>query len=68
MTVLSQEIKQIQSEAEEQKSFYGNQEQLKDVLKNLRKQMEKAAKSLDFIEAAHFRDQLIELEKLKEKP
>jgi excinuclease ABC subunit B len=68
MTVLYQEIKQIQSEAAEQKSFYGNQEQLKDVLKNLRKQMEKAAKSLDFIEAAHFRDQLIELEKLKEKP
>ena len=68
MTVLSQEIKQIQSEAAEQKSFYGNQEQLKDVLKNLRKQMENAAKSLDFIEAAHFRDQLYELEKLKEKP
>ena len=68
ITVLSQEIKQIQSEAAEQKSFYGNQEQLKDVLKNLRKQMEKAAKSLDFIEAAHFRDQLYELEKLKEKP
>jgi excinuclease ABC subunit B len=68
MTVLSQEIKQIQSEAAEQKSFYGNQEQLKDVLKNLRKQMEKAAKSLDFIEAAHYRDQLFELEKLKEKP
>ena len=68
ITVLSQEIKQIQSEAAEQKSFYGNQEQLKDVLKNLRKQMEKAAKSLDFIEAAHYRDQLYELEKLKEKP
>jgi excinuclease ABC subunit B len=68
MTVLSQEIKQIQCEAAEQKSFYGNQEQLKDVLKNLRKQMEKAAKSLDFIEAAHYRDQLFELEKLKEKP
>jgi excinuclease ABC subunit B len=68
MTVLSQEIKQIQSEAAEQKSFYGNQEQLKDVLKNLRKQMEKAAKSLDFIEAAYYRDQLFELEKLKEKP
>jgi excinuclease ABC subunit B len=68
ITVLSQEIKQIQSEAAEQKSFYGNQEQLKDVLKNLRKQMEKAAKSLDFIEAAHYRDQLFELEKLKEKP
>ncbi|MCX6192091.1 MAG: excinuclease ABC subunit UvrB, partial [Flavobacteriia bacterium] len=68
MTVLYQEIKQIQSEAAEQKSFYGNQEQLKDVLKNLRKQMENAAKSLDFIEAAHFRDQLFELEKLKEKP
>ena len=30
--------------------------------------MEKAAKALNFIEAAHFRDQLIELEKLKEKP
>jgi len=68
MTVLSQEIKQIQSDAAEQKSFYGNQEQLKDVLKNLRKQMEKAAKALDFIEAAHYRDQLFELEKLKEKP
>ena len=67
-TVLSQEIEKIHSEAAEQKSFYGNQEQLLVVLKNLRKQMEKAAKSLDFIEAAHFRDQLYELEKLKEKP
>lgn len=67
-TVLSQEIEKIHSEAAEQKSFYGNQEQLLVVLKNLRKQMEKAAKSLDFIEAAHYRDQLYELEKLKEKP
>lgn len=66
-TVLSQEIEKIQSEAAEQKSFYGNQDQLLVVLKNLRKQMEKAAKSLDFVEAAHFRDQLFELEKLKEK-
>ena len=33
----------------------------------LKKQMEKAAKDLDFIQAAHFRDQHIELEKLLEK-
>jgi excinuclease ABC subunit B len=67
-SVLSEEVKQIKLEAAEEKSFYGNQEQLQNVLKNLRKQMEKAAKALNFIEAAHFRDQLIELEKLKEKP
>lgn len=67
-SVLSEEINLIKLEAAEEKSFYGNQEQLQNVLKNLRKQMEKAAKALDFIEAAHFRDQLIELEKLKEKP
>jgi excinuclease ABC subunit B len=67
-SVLSDEVKQIKLEAAEEKSFYGNQEQLQNVLKNLRKQMEKAAKALNFIEAAHFRDQLIELEKLKEKP
>ena len=67
-SVLSEEIKQIKLEAAEEKSFYGNQDQLQNVIKNLRKQMEKAAKALNFIEAAHFRDQLIELEKLKEKP
>ena len=36
-------------------------------IKQLRKRMEKAAKDLDFIEAARLRDELIKLEKLREK-
>jgi excinuclease ABC subunit B len=37
--------------------------QLQDKIKKLRKQMEKAAKDLDFMEAARIRDEIIRLEK-----
>ncbi|MFZ9027502.1 MAG: excinuclease ABC subunit UvrB [Crocinitomicaceae bacterium] len=45
-----------------------SKEQLERSIKNTRKQMETAAKDLDFIEAARLRDELFELEKrLKDK-
>ncbi len=45
-----------------------NKEQLERSIKNTRKQMEAAAKDLDFIEAARLRDELFELEsRLKNK-
>jgi excinuclease ABC subunit B len=47
---------------------YMSKEQLQKAMNNTRRQMEKAAKSLDFIEAARLRDELFSLEKLfKEK-
>jgi len=64
---MAQEIEEVKQLAAESPTFYGDQKQLKDVMKALKKQMEKAAKDLDFIQAAHFRDQHIELEKLLEK-
>jgi excinuclease ABC subunit B len=44
---------------------YLTQEQLITNIKITRKSMEKAAKSLDFMEAARLRDELFELEKMK---
>lgn len=64
---MAQEIEEVRQLAADSPTFYGDQKQLKDVMKALKKQMEKAAKDLDFIQAAHFRDQHIELEKLVEK-
>ena len=47
---------------------YMSKEQLEKAMKYTRKQMEKAAKELDFMEAARFRDELFGLEKqLKQK-
>ena len=43
---------------------YMSKEQLRKRSKETRKKMEKAAKTLDFIEAARLRDELFELEKL----
>ena len=42
---------------------YMNSEQLEKAMKHTRKQMEEAAKALDFIEAARLRDELFALEK-----
>ena len=64
---MAQEIEEVKQLAADSPTFYGDQKQLKDVMKALKKQMENAAKDLDFIQAAHFRDQHIELEKLLEK-
>lgn len=47
---------------------YMSKEQLQKAMNNSRRQMEKAAKTLDFVEAARLRDELFALEKLfKEK-
>ncbi|MCE3297210.1 MAG: excinuclease subunit [Crocinitomicaceae bacterium] len=43
---------------------YMNQDQLKKLIASTKKQMEKAAKDLDFIEAARLRDEMRELEKM----
>ncbi len=46
---------------------YMNKDQLKKLADDTRKQMEKAAKDLDFMEAARLRDELLEIEKLMKK-
>lgn len=47
---------------------YMSKEQLEKALKRTKKEMEKAAKEMDFMEAARLRDEMFELEeKLKEK-
>lgn len=46
---------------------YLNAEQLNKLILQTRKKMEKAAKELDFIEAAKIRDEMFELEKLIER-
>jgi excinuclease ABC subunit B len=47
---------------------YMNVEQLAKLVKDTRKKMEKAAKDLDFMEAARLRDEMLQLEKmLKDK-
>ncbi|MGV3630782.1 MAG: excinuclease ABC subunit UvrB [Bacteroidota bacterium] len=43
---------------------YMNQDQLKKLIESTKKEMEKAAKDLDFIEAARLRDEMRELEKM----
>jgi excinuclease ABC subunit B len=43
---------------------YMNREALEKAIEKTRKSMEKAASDLDFIEAAHFRDELAELQNL----
>jgi len=46
---------------------YMNPEQLKKLIKTTQRNMEKAAKDLDFIEAARFRDELFDLQALLNK-
>jgi excinuclease ABC subunit B len=47
---------------------YMSRDQLQKAIANARKQMEKAAKDLDFVMAAHYRDEMIAYEKIaKEK-
>ena len=43
-----------------------NKEQLKKTIENTRKQMTEAAKRMDLLEAAQFRNELVKLEKLYE--
>ena len=44
---------------------YMSEDQIEKTIKHTRKQMEKAAKELDFIEAARLRDELFALENIK---
>ncbi|WP_304038216.1 excinuclease ABC subunit UvrB [Mesonia mobilis] len=54
--------------AAEEEVTYFNENQLEDRIRSVRKEMEKAAKDLDFMAAARFRDEIKMLqEKLKEK-
>jgi len=46
---------------------YMDENALKKAIENTRKSMEKAARQLDFIQAARFRDEMFELEKLLKK-
>ena len=46
---------------------YMDEGALKKAIEKVRKSMEKAAKQLDFVEAAQYRDEMYELEKLLEK-
>jgi len=46
---------------------YMNKDQLKKLASDTRKQMEKAAKDLDFMEAARLRDEMLEIEKMLKK-
>ncbi len=48
---------------------YMSRDQLQKAISNARKQMEKAAKELDFVMAAHYRDEMMAYEKvISEKP
>ena len=44
-----------------------NKDQLKKLISQTQRNMEKAAKELDFLQAAQFRDELAELKKMIER-
>ena len=48
-----------------EKNAFKNEDALDQEIKRIKKAMEKAAKELEFIEAAGFRDQMKALQKLK---
>jgi excinuclease ABC subunit B len=61
-------IEQEESVAADPVVAYMGKDQLDKLAKETRRKMEKAAKDLDFMEAAKLRDELLEIEKLiKEK-
>ncbi|MEM6643924.1 MAG: excinuclease ABC subunit UvrB [Bacteroidota bacterium] len=57
-------IEEEQAVAADPVVFYMSDEQLKKTADETKRKMEKAAKDLDFMEAAKLRDELLELEKL----
>ena len=61
------EVSKANLKAAEKAMNYINTEDLESSIRNVRKEMEKASKMLDFIEAARLRDVLIELEGKREK-
>lgn len=61
------EVSKVNLKAAEQAMNYTTQEDLESSIRKVRKDMEEASKTLDFIEAARLRDLLIELEGKREK-
>lgn len=61
------EVSKANLKAAEKAMNYINTEDLESSIRKVRKEMEKASKTLDFIEAARLRDVLIELEGKREK-
>jgi len=61
------EVSKVNLKAAEQAMNYTNPEDLESNIRKVRKDMEEASKTLDFIEAARLRDLLIELEGKREK-
>ena len=61
------EVSKANLKAAEKAMNYINTEDLESSIRNVRREMEKASKTLDFIEAARLRDVLIELEGKREK-
>jgi excinuclease ABC subunit B len=61
------EVSKVNLKAAEQAMNYTTPEDLESSIRKVRKDMETAAKSMDFIEAARLRDVLIELESKREK-
>jgi excinuclease ABC subunit B len=63
--IQKEEYSELQSIAAESQAVYKTAEDLDKAITAKRKQMEKAAKELDFIEAARLRDELFELQARK---
>lgn len=61
------EVSKVNLKAAEQAMNYTTPEDLESNIRRVRKEMEEASKTLDFIEAARLRDLLIELEGKREK-
>lgn len=61
------EVSKVNLKAAEKAMNYATPEDLETSIRNIRKDMEVSAKSMDFIEAARLRDVLIELESKREK-
>ena len=57
----------VLDQAAEEQAEYMSKDQLEDTIRNIRKQMEKAAKELDFIEAARLRDEMFSYQALKKE-
>ena len=60
-------IEEEQSVAADPVVAYMDHNQLKKLVDETRKKMEKAARDLDFMEAARLRDEMLEIEKLLKK-
>tara|TARA_B100000963_G_scaffold80696_1_gene68681 strand:- start:10059 stop:12047 length:1989 start_codon:yes stop_codon:yes gene_type:complete len=60
------EVKVGMSMAADKETDYSNPKELEKAIKNTKRQMEKAAQDLDFLEAVKLRDKLIDLKKMRE--